>query len=446
MVVHAPTGAGKTYVFELLYSTLKGQAVFTVPTRALANDKYAEWRAAGWDVGICTGDVNLRPDARVIVATLETQRGRLLRQRGPQPARHRRIPDARRRPPGRQLRTRPRPRPARHPTPAPERQRGQSRRRGRVAAPASGATPNSSSTRNAPCRWRKAFSTPCPTSSTRARFGYWPRLLAKALLADLGPILVFAPRRAAAEELARDLAGALPVDDPLALSPEQAALAGEKLAKLLRKPHRLPPQRPELRRARGVDRTPRQDRPAPRGRRHDGPRGRGEFLHAFGARDRHALLRAALRAPPAAGGTAPDVRPRGPPGVGRQRVRAGRAGPAAAGGRASEEPQARHADRLAEPALRDGSRARTRRAAPRRRRRALPPAVQRAGRAAGRGTLRGRRPAAVRAVGGRRTRPARAASQRGNPRLDRRMGTLRRGGPKVPLAELWVDMESGCRL
>ena len=52
-------------------------------------------------------------------------------------------------------------------------------------------------------------------------YGYWPRLLAKALLADLGPILVFAPRRAAAEELARDLASALPVDDPLALSTEQ---------------------------------------------------------------------------------------------------------------------------------------------------------------------------------------------------------------------------------
>ncbi len=83
MVVHAPTGAGKTYVFELLYPTLKGQAVFTVPTRALANDKFAEWRAAGWDVGICTGDVNERPDARVIVATLETQRGTLLRGRGP---------------------------------------------------------------------------------------------------------------------------------------------------------------------------------------------------------------------------------------------------------------------------------------------------------------------------------------------------------------------------
>ena len=46
VVVHAPTGAGKTYIFELLYPSLKGQAVFTVPTRALANDKLAEWRDA----------------------------------------------------------------------------------------------------------------------------------------------------------------------------------------------------------------------------------------------------------------------------------------------------------------------------------------------------------------------------------------------------------------
>ena len=83
VVVHAPTGAGKTYIFELLYPSLKGQAVFTVPTRALANDKLAEWRARGWDVGIATGDLTLNPDAKVVVATLETQRTRFLRRQGP---------------------------------------------------------------------------------------------------------------------------------------------------------------------------------------------------------------------------------------------------------------------------------------------------------------------------------------------------------------------------
>src|ERR1700737_3872423 len=78
VVVHAPTGAGKTYIFELLYESLRGQAVFTVPTRALANDKLAEWKARGWDVGISTGDIAENLDARVVVATLETQKDRFL--------------------------------------------------------------------------------------------------------------------------------------------------------------------------------------------------------------------------------------------------------------------------------------------------------------------------------------------------------------------------------
>src|SRR5437773_2299642 len=83
VVVQAPTGSGKTYIFELLYQNLKTQAVFTVPTRALANDKLSEWRARGWDVGISTGDVALNLDAKVVVATPETQRGRFLRGEGP---------------------------------------------------------------------------------------------------------------------------------------------------------------------------------------------------------------------------------------------------------------------------------------------------------------------------------------------------------------------------
>ena len=76
VVLHAPTGAGKTYVFEqLLESGWKGRAVYTVPTRALANDKFREWQARGWDVGLVTGDLRYRVNSRVIVATLETQRG-----------------------------------------------------------------------------------------------------------------------------------------------------------------------------------------------------------------------------------------------------------------------------------------------------------------------------------------------------------------------------------
>lgn len=88
VIVSAPTGAGKTFIFELLANEGKQhpqgrQAVFTVPTRALANDKWREWRNAGWNVGIATGDLAENLDAPVIVATLETQRERFLSGQGP---------------------------------------------------------------------------------------------------------------------------------------------------------------------------------------------------------------------------------------------------------------------------------------------------------------------------------------------------------------------------
>ena len=85
VVVHAPTGSGKTLIFELWSRSGKnhGQAIYTVPTRALANDKLAEWRARGWDVGIATGDLSENLDAPVLVATLETQKNRLIRGDGP---------------------------------------------------------------------------------------------------------------------------------------------------------------------------------------------------------------------------------------------------------------------------------------------------------------------------------------------------------------------------
>src|SRR5438132_3689240 len=64
--------------------------------------------------------------------------------------------------------------------------------------------------------------------------GYWPRLVAKALAEDLGPILIFAPRRQAAESLGAELARHLPTPNPLQLGHEQKLLVGEHLAKLLR--------------------------------------------------------------------------------------------------------------------------------------------------------------------------------------------------------------------
>src|SRR5438094_8887202 len=85
VVVQAPTSAGKTLIFELWSNHGKnhGQAIYTVPTRALANDKLAEWRALGWDVGIATGDLAENLHAPILVATLETQKNRLIQGDGP---------------------------------------------------------------------------------------------------------------------------------------------------------------------------------------------------------------------------------------------------------------------------------------------------------------------------------------------------------------------------
>jgi hypothetical protein len=59
-------------------------------------------------------------------------------------------------------------------------------------------------------------------------------MIARALHVGLAPILVFAPRRNATEEMAQAIASAVPLRDPLPLSPQQEALAGKRLTKLLR--------------------------------------------------------------------------------------------------------------------------------------------------------------------------------------------------------------------
>jgi replicative superfamily II helicase len=64
--------------------------------------------------------------------------------------------------------------------------------------------------------------------------GFWPRLVAKALAEDLGPILIFAPRRADSEKLAADLARHLPNPNPLYLTTEQRRCVGNNLAQMLK--------------------------------------------------------------------------------------------------------------------------------------------------------------------------------------------------------------------
>ncbi len=235
VVVHAPTGAGKTLIFELWSNQGKnrGQAIYTVPTRALANDKLAEWRARGWNVGIATGDLSENLSAPVIVATLETQKNRLIQGDGPVLLvvdEYQMIGDE---------------------------DRGLNYELAIALAPKqtqllllSGSVENPHHV----VQWLQRLGRqavlirhdqrPVPLEEVHANNlsvhvpsairGYWPRFVAKALAEDLGPILIFAPRRQAAEALAAELARYLPTPNPLTLSPEQKLITGEHLAKLLK--------------------------------------------------------------------------------------------------------------------------------------------------------------------------------------------------------------------
>ncbi|HEU0011364.1 MAG TPA: DEAD/DEAH box helicase [Verrucomicrobiae bacterium] len=235
VVVQAPTGAGKTLIFEL-WSNLgkpRGQAIYTVPTRALANDKLAEWRARGWNVGIATGDLSENLSAPIVVATLETQKNRLIAGDGPALLvvdEYQMLADA---------------------------DRGLNYELAIALAPVrtqllllSGSVANPQDI----VKWlarlgREAVLIrhdvrPVPLEEVHAESlgfhlpgairGHWPRLVAKALADNLGPILIFAPRRQAAESLAADLARQLPNPNPLALSAAQKLLVGEALSRMLK--------------------------------------------------------------------------------------------------------------------------------------------------------------------------------------------------------------------
>jgi hypothetical protein len=235
VVVSAPTGAGKTYIFELLHQGrhLSGQAIYTVPTRALANDKYAEWKEAKWNVGIATGDIAENVDAPVVVATLETQLERLVRGEGPSLLvidEYQMISDH---------------------------ARGANYEAAVALAPAgtrllllSGSVANPEDV----VAWLRGLNrqaevvltkerpvpleeVPMETLPQRQRQfqNYWPRFAAAVMIADLAPLLIFAPRRKEAESIARRLAADLPMGDPLELTPEQRAVCGKDLATLIEK-------------------------------------------------------------------------------------------------------------------------------------------------------------------------------------------------------------------
>jgi superfamily II DNA/RNA helicase len=243
VVVDAPTGAGKTYVFERWaeQANFAKRALFTVPTRALANDKFAEWRARDWPVGIVTGDLCVAPEAPLVVATLEAVQGLVVAPvtRGPRPAaapfqllvvdEYHWLADA---------------------------HRGNHYEGVLLSAPRelqllllSGAVANPHdvaawlgrlgrraevvSHRERPVQLEEVDADDLVHGLPRCIEGFWSKRVAGALREGLGPVLVFAPHRADAERLARQFARELPLAEPLTLTPEQEQLCGPALAKLL---------------------------------------------------------------------------------------------------------------------------------------------------------------------------------------------------------------------
>lgn len=80
--VAAHTSAGKTVVAEyaIALSRLhKSKAIYTSPIKALSNQKYRDFQKKFGDVGIITGDVNLKPDASCLIMTTEILRNMLYR-------------------------------------------------------------------------------------------------------------------------------------------------------------------------------------------------------------------------------------------------------------------------------------------------------------------------------------------------------------------------------
>ena len=211
VVIDAPTGAGKTLIFELWsqQGRPRGQAIYTVPTRALANDKFAEWRARDWRVGIVTGDLTIDPAAPVVVATLEAVQARLLSAtRATAPCdllaiyEYQWLAD-----------------PARgnhyegvlgHLDPRVQ----LLLLSGSVANPADvaawltrlGRDVAVVQTRDRPVPLEEIDIDDCIHGLPRSVEGYWAKRLAGALREGLGPVLVFAPHRRDAERLARQFA------------------------------------------------------------------------------------------------------------------------------------------------------------------------------------------------------------------------------------------------
>lgn len=240
VILSAPTGAGKTYVFEALVEGSKfpppgKQAVYTVPTRALANDKWREWRRKGWKVGIVTGDLAENTDAPILVATLETQRERMLRRDAPFLLvidEYQMIGD-RRRGLSYELAVALAPRDTRlllmsGSVSNPQRVAEWFERLGRKVRVVR--------TEERPVPLDEVPLKALPRSAPRKFQNIWQRLAVGTLLSNFGPLLIFAPHRRSAEKIAWKIAEALPDDEPIEFNDESLRqLCPAPLARLLRK-------------------------------------------------------------------------------------------------------------------------------------------------------------------------------------------------------------------
>jgi antiviral helicase SKI2 len=80
--VAAHTSAGKTVVAEYaiaLAARHMTKAIYTSPIKALSNQKFRDFRQTFDDVGILTGDVQIRPEASCLIMTTEILRSMLYR-------------------------------------------------------------------------------------------------------------------------------------------------------------------------------------------------------------------------------------------------------------------------------------------------------------------------------------------------------------------------------
>ena len=80
--VAAHTSAGKTVVAEYAFALAArhcSRAVYTSPIKTISNQKFRDFTDSGFDVGLITGDVSIKPEASSLIMTTEILRSMLYR-------------------------------------------------------------------------------------------------------------------------------------------------------------------------------------------------------------------------------------------------------------------------------------------------------------------------------------------------------------------------------